>query len=356
MVEATLTHGQSLSSGRSDRAWRWVTILSIFFVLVALWSLTVGATDLNIIRLFNSFFGIEALSRRDEVVLYQIRFPRLIMGMLVGASLACSGAIMQGLFRNPLADPGVVGVSLGASLGAVIMIVLGNSVLIGVSEILGVYDVPIAACIGAWTFTLILYAISSIRGQTSVALLLLGGIALGAIVGAIVGLITYFADDNELRELTFWNMGSLAGVTWPKVISSAPLMVIVLMAVPFLAKMLNGFAMGEAVANHIGINVQNAKRVLIVAVAISTGAAVAVSGGIGFIGLVSPHLVRVTLGPDHRYLLPAAGLIGAILLIVADSIARVIIAPAELPLGIITAIIGGPFFIWMLLRGGGTRL
>jgi len=316
----------------------------------ALLSLSSGASAVSVDTIFAALSG-QALSPMEEVVLYDIRLPRLVLGVLVGASLAVSGAVMQGLFRNPLADPGLVGVSAGAGLGAVAAIVLGGSIAwLGFA---GIYLVPVAAFLGGWGSTLLLYRVSTWHGRTSVATMLLAGIALGALAGAASGVLVYMADDAQLRDLTFWGLGSLAGATWAKIAAAGPIIAIALLATPFLARGLNGMALGEAAAHHMGIPVQRMKSAAILSVAAATGAAVAVSGGIGFVGIVVPHLLRLATGPDHRMLLPNAAVLGAALLVLADLISRVIIAPAELPIGIVTAILGAPVFLWILLRRRG---
>ncbi len=269
------------------------------------------------------------------------------------ASLAVSGAVMQGLFRNPLADPGIVGISAGAGLGAIFGIVLGASLPVWLLGWMGFYVVPLFAFFGGWASTLLLYRVSTRKGRTSVATMLLAGIALGALTGALSGIMVYIADDTQLRDLTFWSMGSLAGATWVKLLASAPLMLLALVAAPFLARGLNGLALGEAAAAHMGIEVQKVKNSAILTVAAAVGAATAVTGGIGFVGIVVPHLLRLAVGPDHRFLLINAALLGATLLLVADVISRMIIAPSELPIGIIMAVIGGPVFLWILLRARG---
>jgi iron complex transport system permease protein len=262
---------------------------------------------------------------------------------------------MQGLFRNPLADPGLVGVSSGASFGAVVMIVLSGTVAAPLYALLGIYALPLAAFAGGLATTLLLYSIATRQGQTSVATMLLAGIALGALAMAATGVLVYMADDKQLRDLTFWGMGSLAGATWLKIAAAGPIILLSLLAIPFMAKGLNAITLGEAAAFHMGVPVQRLKTAAILVVAAATGASVAVSGGIGFVGIVVPHLLRMLIGPDHRYLLPASALLGGTLLIFADMLARTIVSPAEMPIGIITAAVGGPFFLWILLRNR-TRL
>lgn len=260
---------------------------------------------------------------------------------------------MQGLFRNPLADPGLIGISAGAGLGAVSVIVLGATSLAPVAALLGVMALPLAAFVGGLGATLILYAIATRQGRTSVATMLLAGIALAAFAMALTGMLVYMADDHQLRDLTFWQLGSLAGATWQKIGTAGPVIIAALAATPFLARGLNALALGEATAGHLGIPVQRLKYMAIVSVSAAVGAAVAVSGGIGFVGIVVPHMLRLAIGPDNRYLLPASGLLGAALLLLADALCRTIVAPAELPIGIVTAAVGGPFFLWILLRKRG---
>lgn len=273
------------------------------------------------------------------------------MGCLVGAGLAVSGALLQGLFRNPLADPGIVGVSAGASLGAVCAIVLGGS--LGLAAGFSTWMVPVASFTGAWFTTILLYRVATRRGRTSVATMLLAGIALTALAMALTGVLVYLANDTQLRDFTFWSMGSLAGSSWSKIVIAGPLIVLPLLLTPFLARGLNAMSLGEVAAGHIGIRVQRLKTTAILIVAAATGACVAVSGGIGFVGIVVPHLLRLVIGPDHRFLLFNSALLGAVLLVLADMISRVVIAPAELPIGIVTAVIGAPFFLWILLRQRG---
>ena len=341
---------RQMAGDRRALARRTLLGLLVLLALTATVSLGIGASGTSLWTAFAQLARGEEIGTRDAVILFDIRLPRLALGIVVGAALAVSGAVMQGLFRNPLADPGLVGVGAGAGLGAITAIVLGGLLPFALRDMLSSYLVPLAAFFGGWATTLLLYRLSTHRGRTSVAVMLLGGIALGALAGAVSGVLIYMADDAQLRDLTFWGLGSLAGATWDKVLIAGALIVAALATTPFLARSLNALALGEGPAAHLGIPVQRMKNISILTVAAATGAAVAVSGGIGFIGIVVPHLLRLLIGPDHRYLLPCAALLGATLLIAADMIARTIIAPAELPIGIVTATLGGPFFLWILLR------
>ena len=352
-LDATATHPVEVHAGdRTVFARRMLVVLAVLLVLTAMFSLASGATDTSAVAVAWALVTgqDDLISAVERVVIMDIRMPRTLLGMLIGASLAVSGATMQGLFRNPLADPGV---SAGAGLGAVTFIVLGSGVLAHVAAVFGIYHIPFAAFIGGLVFTFALYRISTRNGTTSVATMLLAGIALGAMAGAFTGLLIFWADDDQLRDLTFWGLGSVAGATWPKVLAVAPIILPILLLAPFMARGLNAMTLGEATAQHLGVHVQIFKRVAIIMVAAATGASVAVSGGIGFVGIVVPHLLRLLIGPDHRYLLPACALLGAIMLLFADAIARQIVAPAELPIGIVTATIGAPFFLWILLRRRG---
>ncbi|KAE9631679.1 FecCD family ABC transporter permease [Parasedimentitalea maritima] len=343
----------SLPVDRRVQARQLTVILVALLSATSVLSLAWGASGMSLWGALVDLVAGRELSRLDSIVLFDIRLPRLCLGILVGASLAVSGAVMQGLFRNPLADPGIVGVSAGASLAAISAIVLGAFLPPAIRDLTGNYLVPVSAFFGGWGSTLILYRVSTRRGQTSVATMLLAGIALGALAGALSGILVYMADDNQLRDLTFWGMGSLAGATWTKVLAATPIVLAALAVAPFIARGLNGLALGEAAAGHIGISVQRVKNISILSVAAATGAAVAVAGGIGFIGIVVPHLLRLATGPDHHSLLPNAALLGASLLLAADMIARTVIAPAELPIGIVTAVLGAPVFLWILLKRHG---
>lgn len=313
----------------------------------------VAITASDVMQVIRRLISLEAEAGRHDLVILNIRLPRTVLALMVGATLALSGAVMQGLFRNPLADPGLVGVSAGAALAAGATIVLGDFWLAPLFGKPPFFLLPIGAFAGGLISTLLLYAIATRNGRTSIATMLLAGIALGALAGALSGFLAYLSDDRQLRDLTFWSLGSLGGASWVKVMAVAPILVPLMLAAPFLARGLNGLALGEAEAFHLGLPVQRIKAAAIVLVALAVGASVAVAGMIGFVGIVVPHLVRLMLGPGHQVLLPASALGGAVLLLGADILARTIVSPAELPIGIITAAIGAPFFLWLLLRRQG---
>lgn len=287
---------------------------------------------------------------RDALILTGIRLPRAVLGALVGATLAVSGAAMQGLFRNPLADPGLVGVSTGAALAASTTIVLGGSAGWLFAYVPLPYLLPVAAFGGGLTATTLIYRIASRDGRTDVATMLLAGVALNAMAGAAIGVLVFLSDDQQLRDLNFWMLGSLGGANWGTMLPALPLMLAPLVALVFLSGRLNALLLGEQEASHLGYNVERTKTAIVLLVAAGTGAAVALTGVIGFVGLVVPHLVRLLLGPDHRALLPLSAVLGAALLLVADLLARTLALPAELPIGILTSCVGGPFFLWLLMR------
>ena len=328
-----------------------VLLLLAFWLSLALGpvGLPLGDTLLAALRLMGLPIDGEGL-QQAELILGQIRLPRSLLGLCVGIVLTLSGVAMQGLFRNPLADPGLVGVAGGAALGAAIAIV-GGSMLGGLPQALAPYLLSICAFSGGLIVTAVVYRFGRRDGQTNVATMLLAGVAMTAMSGAGVGLFTYLADDATLRSLTFWNLGSLNGASYPRLWPLLLVTVGVAVWLPRRASALNALLLGESEARHLGFNVERIKLELVLCTALGVGAAVAAAGLIGFIGLVVPHLMRLLVGPDHRVLLPASLLAGATLLLLADLVARLVLAPAELPIGIVTALIGAPFFLYLLVRG-----
>ena len=326
--------------------------LSCMAMLAALIALSVGPIRIDVFSTLFPYFASGAGDHlvRDNLVLTEIRMPRVLMAMFVGGALAAAGAMLQGLFRNPLADPGLVGVSAGAALAAVTVIVVGDWLFPNYMKALKNFALPVAAIAGGLGTTLLLYGISTRQGRTSTATMLLAGIALAALAGAVTGIFVYMSTDQQLRDLTFWSLGSFGGATWEKLGAAIPFLVPIFVVAPFVGHGLNGLLLGEAQARHIGIDSQKVKRTAVACIALAVGASVAVSGVIGFVGIVVPHLLRLMIGPDHRFLLPTSVLFGAILVVAADTVARTIVTPAELPIGIITALFGAPFFLWLLLR------
>ena len=284
-----------------------------------------------------------------NTILFDIRLSRICLAFLIGAILAISGAVMQGLFRNPLAAPSLIGVSSGASVGASIVIVLAGTWLQN-NALLGLSVVAVGAFVGSFLITLLVFRLSTSNLGTSVTTMLLAGIAISALAGAVNSLLSYFADNEMLRQISIWQMGNLSTANWARVSVVAVVAVFVLVLFPRESKSLNALLLGESEARHLGIDVQRVKKKLILLTTLGIGTAVAVAGMIGFVGLVVPHMVRLLIGPDHRWLLPVSALAGGILLLIADTLARVIIAPVELPTGILTAILGAPFFIMLLIQ------
>jgi iron complex transport system permease protein len=339
--------------------WRWNrtrTVLALLALLLpvmlvlALASGPVSVPKVQVVQSLLHAISASEIHGQQDWIVRELRLPRALLAMLVGAGLAVAGAITQGVFRNPLADPGLIGVSSGAALAAVAVIVLQGSLLAGYAELTGVFALPLAAFAGGLIVTWLIYRLGTRQGQTQMAMLLLAGVAINVIAGALTGILTYMADDEQLRSMTFWSMGSLAYGQWSEIAVLALCIALPLLALPRFAALLNALLMGEAVASHLGFAVQRGKRWLIIAAAMMVGAGVAVAGMIGFIGLVVPHLLRLLMGPDHKALLPGCALLGASLLLLADTIARTWLAPADLPVGLVMAVIGGPVFLSLLLQ------
>ena len=320
-----------------------------------MFGLNSGAVDIPIETIIDLGFEVFQSSDKDTVsqqvktILLDIRLPRICLAILIGAILAISGAVMQGLFRNPLAAPSLIGVSSGASVGASVVIVLAGAWLQS-NTALGLSLVAIGAFIGSFLVTVLVYRLSTSALGTSVTTMLLAGIAVSALAGAVSGLLSYYADNEMLRQISIWQMGNLSTANWQRVLVLTVVAILVLSLFPRESKSLNALLLGESEARHLGIDVQQVKRKLILLTTLGIGTAVAIGGMIGFVGLIVPHIVRLLIGPDHRWLLPASALAGGVLLLLADTIARIIIAPTELPTGILTAILGAPFFIMLLVQ------
>ncbi len=322
--------------------------LALTVVAIAL-SLTRGAmplpTNESLLTLWDGMWGTRYsdLAQFQQLVVLDLRLPRTLLALFVGAMLAQCGAVMQGLFRNPLADPGIIGASSGAALGAAIAIILLPAALQGIAT-------PIAAFIGALVATLLVFKLAQGENGTSIIMLLLAGVAVAAFAGAAMGFLNVVADDQALRDITLWQMGSVAHVRSYSLLLCFIAMIIIACYFQRQALALNALLLGESEARHLGINVEWLKIKIIIMVTIGIGVTVSVAGIIGFIGLVIPHLVRMLTGPDHRILLPLSAIVGALLLLLADIGARLLMVPSELPVGLVTAIIGAPFFIILLIK------
>lgn len=318
-----------------------LVLLGGVFVLTALTAACIGAVSVPVVALFDG-----SLNTQQEAVLFSIRLPRVLLASVVGAALAVSGAALQGLFRNPLADPGLIGIASGAALAVAVMIVWAGPL----TGTLGLYGLSIAAFVGGLLACLLIFRLARQMETFSVTYMLLAGIAINALSGAGTGFLTYLSDDTQLRALTFWTMGSLGAALWPTLSVATTLVLPATLLLIRNAQKLNILLLGEDEARYLGINSEQLKRNVTICVALAVGAAVATSGIIGFVGLVVPHMIRLTIGPDHRLLIPASALLGATLLLVADTLARTVVAPAEMPVGILTSLIGGPFFLWLLVK------
>jgi iron complex transport system permease protein len=284
----------------------------------------------------------------DQLVFLNIRLPRLLLGVMAGAALGLTGALMQGLFRNPLADPGLIGVSGGAALAAAVTITLGAAWFGDMPRALGSWTLVLTAFLGGLIVTALIYLLAQSEGGTRVGLMLLGGVAINALAGAGLGYLSFIATDEQLRSLQFWLLGSLGGARWSAVTLVTGIVVLAGAVGLTLARELNALAMGEAQATLLGVDVERTKRRVILVTALAVGAVTATTGIIGFIGLVAPHCVRLIAGPDHRGVLPGSALLGAVLVLAADAAARTLAQPAELPLGVLTATVGVPFFLVLL--------
>ncbi len=334
---------------------RLLLVLGLSLLPVMLLALMMGPVVISPVALLRALLGElgfsqSAVSTQEGLILFAIRLPRVILAALVGVCLAVCGTAMQGLFRNPLADPSLIGVSSGASAGASVMIVLGGGALLQGGQFLGLSTVAFGAFAGGFVAVILVYRLATSATGTSVATMLLAGIAISALAGALNSLFSYMADDEMLRRISLWQMGSLDVANWPRVWIASIAVGIVMTQMPRDSAALNAFLLGESEARHLGIAVEKVKRRLILMTAMAIGVSVAVAGTISFVGLIIPHIIRLLIGPDHRYLIPASALAGAILLILADAIARVVVAPAELPAGILTALLGTPFFISLLAQ------
>ena len=349
MVEVAAAMRRRVVGGRLVRPFGLLFGLTVLLGAALLVGVGVGAVPIapaDAVAIVLRHLGLSAatgVDPQDDAILWVIRLPRVLLGALVGGALAVSGAALQGVFRNPLADPGLIGVASGASLGAVAAIVLGLTAAVPAG-------LQLSAFAGGVVASLVVYALARYEGRTETVTLILTGVAVTAIVGAGIGLLIARADDAELRDVVFWSMGSLGGATWPLVGATAPCVLIGAAVACARARELDLMTLGEREAAHLGVDTERVRLTLVLALALATGAAVAAAGVIAFVGLVVPHLVRLVAGPAHAIVLPGSALGGAALVVLADVVARTAAAPVELPLGVVTSLTGGPFFLWLLWR------
>lgn len=316
-------------------------------MVLGLVTLTLIAAGFGAMRLPLSLLWSGGESYLREIW-WNIRLPRVLLASLIGGALALSGCVMQGLFRNPLADPGLLGISSGAALAVGFYVVLPFSL----TGVLVLYAPMIAAFVGSLAVTVAIFILSQ-RHDNTLSRLLLVGIAINALCGAAVGVLSWLSNDAQLRQLSLWGMGSLGQAQWSTLLSSASLMLPASLLIWRLSRRLNLLQLGDEEAHYLGVDVKQTQRQLLMLSALLVAGAVAISGVIGFIGLVVPHLVRLWLGADHRALVPGSMLAGAMLLLCADTLARTLVAPAEMPVGLLTSLLGGPWFLWMIFRRRG---
>ncbi|MEM7732693.1 MAG: iron ABC transporter permease [Pseudomonadota bacterium] len=322
--------------------------LTALLMVAMFCALTIGPVSLTFAELWAALIGQGTIA--TETILMDIRAPRMVLGIMVGGSLAISGACLQGLLRNPLADPGLIGITAGASLAVVFVIVLGAGLIALLPPVLEVAVIPLAAFAGGMAVTFLVLGTASIGGQFSVARLILVGVAITAISGAMIGVMILMSNDQQLRELTFWTMGSLARSNWSTVVIACVIMVVASLALLRYRRELDMMQLGERAAFHAGVDVGRVKFQICFLVAIAVGAGVSAAGPIGFVGLVAPHMTRLFIRSSHFVVLPVSALVGANILLFADLFVRNAIPPSEIPIGIATSLLGGPFFLWLLLR------
>lgn len=348
MTAATDTADTGTS--RRPRATGVLVALALGLLALALISACVGQVPTSPAEVLGSIahrigldIGPMPAHPSGEVTLWQVRFPRVILAIVVGAGLACAGALLQGVFANPLAEPGVIGVSSGAAVGACAVILTGGAFVAGTA-------VAAAAFVTGLVTTVLVYLLARAEGRTEVVTLVLTGVAINAFAGGLIAFFTFAADPAARDQIVFWQLGSLNGATWEAVAVVTPMAVIGIAVTMLLAHKLDLLALGESAAAHLGVNVERLRQVAVLVVALLVSASVAFTGIILFVGLVVPHLMRMIVGPGHRLLIPASVLCGAIVLLAADLGARTLVPNADLPLGMLTSLIGGPFFFWMLRR------
>ncbi len=326
----------------------------VFLILLAIAALRIGVYDFNgtspFMVLVKFLRGDPDLELSDKYVIWDVRSARIIMAIFIGSMLAVSGTSLQGLFKNPLATGEAIGLTSGATLLAAVAIVLGGYFKQYLPEMVQFSLTGFSAFIGALLAMILVYKISTNAGKTNVVMMLLSGVAITSIGFSVTGFLIYLSQDEQLRDLTFWNMGSLAAATWTKNIVLAVVMVVSYFVLLPKGKALNAMMLGERDAQHLGINVEKLKKQIVIIASLMVGTCVAFSGTIGFVGLIVPYILRLLFKSDYTFILPLSAVLGSILLLIADTISRSIVAPSELPIGILTSLIGGPIFIAILIK------
>lgn len=327
---------------------------TILLLFLAVWSLNTGVYDFGDKSAFEVLWkvikGDSDLSLSDKYIVWDVRASRIVMAIIIGSMLSVSGTSLQGLFRNPLATGDLIGLTAGATLMAAITIVLGGHFREYLPEAVQFSLVGIAAFIGSLLAMLLVYKISTSGGKTNVVMMLLTGVAISAIGFSITGFLIYISKDEQLRDLTFWNMGSLAAATWTKNIILAVILAISYFILLPKGKALNAMMLGEKDAQHLGINVEKLKKQIVIIVSLMVGSCVAFSGTIGFVGLIVPYILRLLFKSNYNFILPLSAILGSVLLLTADTVSRSVVEPSELPIGILTAMMGAPIFIAILLK------
>ncbi len=328
-----------------------------FLLMISLLSITFGPVEISLKQMKDiTLYQLGIITNNDsyspihKTVFLDIRLPRIILAILVGLGLGTSGAILQGLFRNPLVDPGFIGVSSGAAIGAMITIMFSRYIYSYIPPFITPFTLPILAMAGAFITTMMVYKMSKVANKTNIMAMLLSGIAINALAGSVIGLFVSMSSDSELRSFTFWTLGGLDMADWNITMITSLFIVIPFLIIYKLQYQMDIFMLGDAESEHLGINVESLKKKIILISSIMVGVSVSFCGMIGFIGLVTPHLIRLFIGPNHKYLIPGSAILGAILLIVSDMISKTVIAPAQLPIGVVTSALGAPFFIWLIIN------
>ena len=328
-----------------------IIVISLIFLFSFYLNVSIGDASIQVNEQIFSYFGFDPeIPTVSKFILEEIRFPRALMALIIGAILATSGTIMQALFRNPLADPGLIGVSSGGAVGAILFILFSSTLASNRVEFIQEFGIIIFPMIGSILTTFLVFKLSQYNSKTNVATMLLTGLAINAIAGTIIGFATYLSNDDQLRNFTFWSLGTLGRSDWNIIKILLPIFLISMLYKLFLRHELNLMLLGDNEAQNLGMDVEKLRRRLIIVTSSIVGLSVSFCGMIGFIGLVTPHICRLIYGPNHKYLLPLSAIVGGIILINADMISRISIPYSELPIGIVTSLVGAPFFLYLIIK------